>query len=204
MVPRAASCWPGATAEDMRGRLEPEMFRWRPGDQDGVAIRPSRRRALDALPEGSTVLSVGVGGGRSGLPLGVRASRIVGVERSGGMLASFEASARDAGIDARGPPSPPRSSRPTWSCATTRSTARRRSSRSSTRSTGHARRRVVVEVSTLPPPWGLALVWKAVHGTDRPVRPVADPPPRRPGTARGRPSRFMDELCARCWRTTRM
>jgi hypothetical protein len=39
--------------------------------------------------------------------------------------------------------------------------------------TTHARRRVVVEVSTVPPPWGLAR-WKAVHGTERPTPPVAD------------------------------
>lgn len=115
-----------------------------------MPVRPYRRRALEALPEGGTLLDVGVGGGRSSLPLGVRASRIVGVDRSGEMLGSFEASARDAGIDARGVLG-------TWPALT-----------------GHARRRVVVEVSTVPPPWGLARVWKAVHGTDRPVRPVAD------------------------------
>lgn len=159
--------------------LETEMFRWRPGDEEGVPIRPSRRRALEALPEGGTVLDVGVGGGRSSLPLGVRASRIVGVDRSEDMLASFEASARDAGIDARGVLG-------TWpGVASEVEPADLVVCHNAVYGegeiepfldalTGHARRRVVVEVSTVPPPWGLAQVWRAVHGTDRPVRPVAD------------------------------
>ena len=159
--------------------LEPEMFRWRPGDEDGVPIRPSRRRVLEALPEGGTVLDVGVGGGRSSLPLGGRASRIVGVDRSEEMLASFEASARHAGIDARGVlgtwPAVAAEVEPADVVVCHNAVYGEEEIEPFFEAlTTHARRRVVVEVSTVPPPWGLARVWKAVHGTERPTPPVAD------------------------------
>ncbi|MDQ4070721.1 MAG: SAM-dependent methyltransferase, partial [Actinomycetota bacterium] len=59
-----------AVPDDIRARaaepewtLEPQRFRWRPEEDARNAVRPSRRRALEALPEGGSVLDVGVGGG---------------------------------------------------------------------------------------------------------------------------------------------
>src|SRR5215217_5121024 len=85
---------PGAT-------LEPERFRWKPEEDAKQPVRPSRRRALEALPEGGSVLDVGVGGGASSLGLVPKAGLIVGVDPLPGMLESFEASAAAAGVETR-------------------------------------------------------------------------------------------------------
>ncbi len=61
----------------------------------------SRRRALEALPDGGTVLDVGVGGGASSLGLVPKPGLIVGVDQLEGMLELFQASARTAGVPAR-------------------------------------------------------------------------------------------------------
>ncbi|CAN5717285.1 hypothetical protein BH20ACT2_BH20ACT2_04550 [soil metagenome] len=88
-------------APEDEGSLAPERFRWRPEVDATQPTRPSRRRALEALPEGGTVLDVGVGGGASSLGLLPTAGRIVGVDPLAGMLESFEASARAAGVATR-------------------------------------------------------------------------------------------------------
>jgi SAM-dependent methyltransferase len=59
---------------------------------------PSHRRALDALPDGGSVLDVGVGGGAGSLPLAVRAAHITGVDQSEDMLAAFAEAAGAAGV----------------------------------------------------------------------------------------------------------
>lgn len=81
--------------------LGPERFRWKPEEDTAQPVRPSRRRALEALPDGGTVLDVGVGGGASSLGLVPKAGLIVGVDPIGGMLESFAASAHDAGVQVR-------------------------------------------------------------------------------------------------------
>lgn len=58
---------------------------------------PSRLRALDALPDGGSVLDVGCGGGRAAFGLVPPASHVIGVDHQQGMLDVF---AREA--DARG------------------------------------------------------------------------------------------------------
>ena len=55
-------------------------------------------RALEALPDGGSVLDVGVGGGAGSLPLAGRASLITGVDASEGMLKSFAEAAGRAGV----------------------------------------------------------------------------------------------------------
>jgi SAM-dependent methyltransferase len=54
---------------------------------------PSRRRALEALPQGGSVLDVGVGAGGASLGLAPPAARIVGVDESEPMLTQFMAEA---------------------------------------------------------------------------------------------------------------
>src|SRR5687767_7268390 len=81
--------------------LEPERFRWRPEEDATQPVRPSRRRALEALPEGGTVLDVGVGGGASSLGLAPKPGLIVGVDPLEGMLESFRISAAEAGVAAK-------------------------------------------------------------------------------------------------------
>ena len=60
---------------------------------------PTTVRALEALPEGGSVLDVGVGGGATSLPLAGRAGLITGVDGQRDMLDAFEAAAREAGAD---------------------------------------------------------------------------------------------------------
>lgn len=159
--------------------LEPERFRWRPDEDAKQPVRPSRRRALEALPEGGSVLDVGVGGGASSLGLVPKAGLIVGVDPLAGMLESFQESARAAGV-------PTRTVRGDWPdvagevdvtdvavChhAVYRITAIEDFVAAMT---AHARRRVVVELSARSPLAALNPLWKIIHGIDRPDVEIAD------------------------------
>ncbi len=75
-----------------------ELFRSRAEQSAEREAAPTTLRALEALPEGGTVLDVGVGGGATSLPLAGRASRLVGVDGLKDMLESFAAAARAAGV----------------------------------------------------------------------------------------------------------
>lgn len=60
-----------------------------PGDDVHVDV-PSRLRALEALPEGGSVLDVGCGGGRAAFGLVPPASLVVGVDHQRSMLDVFD------------------------------------------------------------------------------------------------------------------
>ena len=78
-----------------------EVFRRRGERATGSDPTPTTQRALETLPEGGTVLDIGVGGGMTSLPLASRASTIVGVDGSAEMLAAFEGTAESLGVTAR-------------------------------------------------------------------------------------------------------
>ena len=142
-------------------------------------MRPSRKRELEVLRDGDSVLDVGVGGGRACLPLAPPAALLVGVDRSEDMLASFTASAAGVAVAARAVlgdwPEIGAEVEPADVVVCHNAVYGVEEIEAFLDAlTTHARRRVVVEVSTVPPPWGLAPMWKAVHGTERPTRPVAD------------------------------
>ncbi|MDQ3612131.1 MAG: class I SAM-dependent methyltransferase [Actinomycetota bacterium] len=159
--------------------LEPEMFRWRPEEDAEQPARPSRRRALEALPDGGSVLDVGVGGGASSLGLAPRVATITGVDSSQGMLDLFQTSAREAGVA-------PRTVIGTWpeiapavepadiavSHHALYNAAEIEDSLLAL--TARARHRVVIEVSAQLPLARLDPLWKAFHGTERPDCRVAD------------------------------
>jgi len=86
-----------ANAPESPWGFPPELFAAAP---DPVET-PSRDRALDALPEGGSVLDVGCGGGAGGLALVPPASRVIGVDESAGMLESFASAAAGRGVDYR-------------------------------------------------------------------------------------------------------
>jgi precorrin-6B methylase 2 len=69
-----------------------ELFEARAARSAEPTLEPSPTTtwALEALPEGGTVLDVGVGGGATSLPLAGRASSIIGVDAQGDMLDAFE------------------------------------------------------------------------------------------------------------------
>lgn len=75
-----------------------ELFRRRAASGRSAPETPSRRRALETLPQGGTVLDVGAGAGAASLPLAPPASRIVAVDESGDLLEAFEDLAEAAGV----------------------------------------------------------------------------------------------------------
>lgn len=159
--------------------LEPERFRWRPDDDREQADRPSRRRALEALPEGGSVIDVGVGGGASSLGLATKAGLITGVDRLPAMLQAFEASGQAAGVATRtvlgGWPDVADQVEPADIVVSHHAIYGVTELESFIAAlTDHARRRVVLEVSERFPQSRLLPLWKTFHGLDRPDHRVAD------------------------------
>ena len=166
-------------APDPSPLLEPERFRWRPEEDARRPVRPSRLRALEALPQGGSVLDVGVGGGASCLGLVPRAGLITGVDRLEGMLSAFLDSAREAGV-------PARAVLGDWPEAADRvepaDVALSHHAMYFVEDvedfvlalTASARRRVVLELSAHPPTAGLDSLWRSMHGVERPRRTVGD------------------------------
>ncbi len=76
-----------------------ELFRRRATHAMHEAPSTTTLRALEALPEGGSVLDVGVGAGATSLPLAERATRITGVDGQGDMLESFGEAVRARGIE---------------------------------------------------------------------------------------------------------
>lgn len=159
--------------------LEPERFRWDPEADAAQPVLPSRLRALEALPPGGTVLDVGVGGGKASLGLAARAGLIIGVDVDEDMLASFEASAAAAGVASRcvlgSWPEAGAGVEPVDVVVSNNALYGVEQIEAFLDAlTTHARHRVVLDVSPEPPPFGIAPLWKALHGVERPTRRVAD------------------------------
>jgi SAM-dependent methyltransferase len=138
----------------------------------------SNQRALEALPEGGTVLDVGCGGGAAALPLASKAALLVGVDSSPAMLEAFRDQARSAGIRAetvegRWPDVAGRTPvadvvvchHVAYNAPDLRTFAERL--------TDHARLRVVTELTATHPLSGTNPLWQRFHGVVRPSRPTA-------------------------------
>ncbi|HEV2758619.1 MAG TPA: class I SAM-dependent methyltransferase [Acidimicrobiales bacterium] len=190
-VPRPADRWretvlrssiPQAildSAPEPEVSLEPERFRWRPEEDAAQPVRPSRRRALEALPDRGTVLDVGVGGGASSLGLVPKVGLIVGVDPIPGMLESFQASAREVGVAVRAVlgswPDVADQVEPADVAVCHHAMYRVAELEDFVSAlTTRARHRVVVELSAHSPLAGLNPLWKTIHGIDRPDPLVAD------------------------------
>ena len=149
------------------------------GPDPEAAGSPSRHRALEALPEGGTVLDVGVGGGAAGLTLAPPAGRIVGVDESADLLAAFTARAAEAGVVAEAV----HGRWPGVSVAVAPADVVvchhvfynvPDLADFASALTDHARRRVVVELTDVHPVVGLNALWRHFHGLDRPEGPTAE------------------------------
>lgn len=89
-----------AQAEESPWAFSPDLMRrWAEAATAGEPTTATRR-ALEALPEGGTVLDVGAGSGAASLPLAPPAARIVAVDASDELLAVFREIAETAGVTA--------------------------------------------------------------------------------------------------------
>jgi SAM-dependent methyltransferase len=154
--------------------FDPDLFQApeRPDDT------PSRQLALEALPEGGTVLDVGCGGGTAGLALVPPAERLVGVDESPAMLTRFMAACRARDVHGEAVEG-------SWP------EVARRVHRADVvvchhvlynvrdvvafvvALTGRARRRVVVEIAAQHPLRRMAPLWQHFWKLDRPDGPTA-------------------------------
>ena len=169
-----------AAAPESPYGFETECFRRRgeaaPPDREPT---PTTRRALEALPEGGTVLDVGVGGGGTSLPLAGRAGSIVGVDSQPDMLEGFQANAAAAGVSARGvvgtwpdvavdvgPADVVVAGHVLYNIGDVRPFVRALDA--------HALRRVVTELTATHPLDWMRDLWLRFHGLERPSGPTAD------------------------------
>jgi SAM-dependent methyltransferase len=174
-VPKAIA---GGAPETL-GNQDVGRFRWRPDEDARLPERPSRRRALEALPEGGTVLDVGVGGGGSCLGLVPKPGLIIGVDAVETMLESFTASAAACGVTARAVHGrwPEVAGDVGAADVVVCHHALYRVVEIEdfvTALTSAARHRVVVELSEHPPLAALDPLWRSMHGIERLRWQVAD------------------------------
>jgi SAM-dependent methyltransferase len=147
----------------------------RAGSRPGT---PSTLEAARHLPPGGSVLDVGAGGGAASLPLAGKAGRLVAVDESPEMVASFLAAAEAAGVPAEGvegrwpevagrvgPADVVVCHHVLYNVADLAPFA--------AALTGHARRRVVAELTDRHPLAGLAPLWRRFHDLERPKGPGA-------------------------------
>ena len=140
---------------------------------------PSNDRALEVLPERGSVLDVGCGGGAASLPLVPPATRLVGVDGSADMLAAFAERAREAGahveaIHGRWPGVAKRT--PVADVVVCHHVAYNAPDLPAFAAalTGHARRRVVLELTRDHPQSNLNPLWLHFHAVVRPTLPTSD------------------------------
>jgi SAM-dependent methyltransferase len=149
---------------------------WRERATETAVDNPSRRRALEVLPKGGTVLDVGAGTGAGAFALVPPAGLVVGFDQSARMLEAFGERAEDMDIAHR-------EIKGTWPddaglapeadvvvCHHVFYNTRRLDEFA--RALGeHARRRVVVELTALHPMTAFNHIWIHLHGLDRPEGP---------------------------------
>ena len=139
---------------------------------------PSLHRAREALPEGGSILDVGAGGGAASLPLCPPAGAVTAVDQSPAMLAAFAELAEHQGIDHTeveglwpdvaghvGPADVVVCHHVLYNVGDLVPFV--------VALTGHARRRVVVEITARHPQAILNPLWAHFHGVTRPTGPTA-------------------------------
>lgn len=186
----AAAAWRGALASwaipqpILDAAPEPpwgfpvELFASR-ADASMTELSPSNQRALEALPEGGSVLDVGCGAGAASLPLASRARLVVGVDSSKDMLTAFEERAQAAGVESEtieGVWPDVAKSAPHVDVVVCHHVAYNaaRLDGFARSLTEHARHRVVMELTAHHPLSNMNDLWVRFHGLTRPDRPTAD------------------------------
>lgn len=154
------------------------LFRSRARRAGSRPATPSNLEAARFMPEGGSVLDVGAGAGAASLPLAGLASQLVAVDESPAMVASFLDAADAAGVPAEavegrwpevagrvGPADVVVCHHVLYNVADLAPFA--------SALTGHARRRVVAELTDRHPLAGLRPLWRRFHDLDRPTGPGA-------------------------------
>ncbi|MCI0345680.1 MAG: methyltransferase domain-containing protein, partial [Chloroflexi bacterium] len=144
-----------------------------------VRDTPSLHRALEGLPVGGTVLDVGCGAGAASLPLAQHVSALIGVDQSREMLHAFAERAASLGVahsEIAGRWPDVSASAPMadvvlchhvlYNVPDIGPFVRALS--------GHARRRVVLEMTAEHPRSWESALWRELHRIERPLRPTAD------------------------------
>jgi len=156
--------------------LPPEAF---PADDGTPADTPSRRRALEALPVGGSVLDVGCGGGAAAMALAPPAAFLIGVDVSASMLEAFARAAQARAlpyevIEGRWPDI--ESAAPRADVAVAHHVAYNVADLSAfaLALSQHARHRVVLELTGTHPLTLLGPLWQHFHGQPRPTGPTAE------------------------------
>ena len=139
---------------------------------------PSRRRALEALAGGGSVLDIGCGGGRAAFGLTPPAVRVVGVDHQQGMLDVFtdEAHERKVEVETVSGDWPEVADRtPACDVVTCHHVFYNVAELAPfvEALTSHARRRVVVELPQRHPLSSMSSLWKHFWNLERPTQPTA-------------------------------
>lgn len=140
---------------------------------------PSRIRAREALPDGGSVLDVGCGGGAAGLALVPPAGRVTGFDQSQELLDLFSGRAGELGIDfdaVQGSWPEDAGAVAPADVVVTHHVAYNVPDLAgfAAELTAHARNRVVVELSSFHPRYGVNHLWRHFWDVERPEGPTAD------------------------------
>ncbi|MDP9864621.1 MULTISPECIES: class I SAM-dependent methyltransferase [Streptosporangium] len=139
---------------------------------------PTLARTAEALPAGGTVLDVGAGAGAASLPLAGSLGELIAVDPSADMLAELTSRADALGV-------PVRTVRGRWPDVAAETPVADVAVAAHvvynvpdlaaflTELSGHARRRVVLELTERHPMSWLTPLWEHFHGLRRPERPTA-------------------------------
>ncbi len=157
----------------------PELFRSRAERATIGRSSPTIVRGAEALPAGGTVLDVGVGAGAASIPLWRQASRVTGVDSAEAMLEEFRQAAAAAGVEAvtalgRWPEVAAEvDAADVVVCAHVLYNVQ--DLQPFVRALdAHARRRVVIEITSTHPLAWMSDLWLGFHGLRRPTEPTAD------------------------------
>lgn len=145
------------------------------GTQTGA--ESTHRVIAAALPSAGTLLDIGCGGGAASIPVAGRAGLLLGVDSSEGMLSSYTAAARVAGVAVltwHGAWSEVADDVPVADVAVAANVVYNVPDIGNFLQTvtAHARCRVVIELTDTHPWTGLAALWRHFHHQDRPRGPT--------------------------------
>jgi SAM-dependent methyltransferase len=154
--------------------LSREVFVRRADRQLAAPHTPTHAAVLDALAGAGTVLDVGAGAGAASLPCARAITQVTAVDTDGGLLAEFGARAPVAHRLVEGRwPDVAAAPADVVVCANVLYNVSDLPS-FVTALTGHARRRVVVEIAGAHPLTTLNPLWRHFHGVARPAGPTAE------------------------------